>query len=89
VSGLVSGAGMGAAASIAGFMVSSGFINTITKSGQSGIKSISDSLQGRSYKPNFNSPYQTPTTSSGKFKDVMTDPVPQNNNNVSRGKTNE
>lgn len=89
VSGLVAGAGMGAASSIAGFIASSGIINTITRAGQSGIRSMGNTFQGRPNTQNYTSPYQTPTTTGGKFKDAMTDSESQINKNTNRGKNNE
>ena len=73
VSGLVAGAGMGAAAAVAGSVTLNRVFNTASRAGQAGVRTMGNVIQGRSVARQSLPPvYQTPTTMGGPFRDVMT-----------------
>ena len=72
VSGLVAGAGIGAAAAVAGSVALNRLFNTASRADRP-VRTMGNVIQGRSVAPQSLPPvYQTPTTMGGPFKDVMT-----------------
>jgi hypothetical protein len=71
VSSLVAGVGMGSSGTIAGLMANNSLFRTAFGSGQSGMRTIGDVIQGRSVSQNFPPVNQTPTTMGGIFKDIL------------------
>lgn len=71
VSSLVAGVGMGASAAVAGFMANNSLFNTAFRSGQSGLRTMGNVIQGQLVSQNLPPVNQTPTTMGGVFKDIM------------------
>jgi len=78
VSSLVAGAGIGAAAAIAGSVTLNSLFNTASRAGQAGVRAMSTIIQGRSVSQSFPPVSQTPTTTGGVFKDTMLGSKPNN-----------
>lgn len=71
VSSLVAGVGMGASASVAGFMANNSLFNSAFRTGQSSLRTMGNVIQGRPDPKSIPPIPQTPTTMGGIFKDMM------------------